>query len=244
MGDTVALSIRNVTKNFGGLVAVDNLSFDIKEREVVGLIGPNGSGKTTMLNLISGELKPGSGHIRVFGWEISGRPAHRVARHGVARTFQLIRILPSMTVMENVAAGGVFGYRRYWGAKLNRRVKYLIQHVGLGGKEQMPVVALTYIDQKRVELARALISDPKLLLLDEWLAGLNPAEMKIGINLVSGLRYEGRTIVVVEHSMDAIRSLCDRCIVMNSGAKIAEGSPEDALNDPEVVRAYLGDDDA
>jgi branched-chain amino acid transport system ATP-binding protein len=244
MGNPVALSIRNVTKNFGGLVAVDNMSFDIKEREVVGLIGPNGSGKTTMLNLISGELKPGSGHIRVFGWEISGRPAHRVARHGVARTFQLIRILRSMTVMENVAAGGVFGYRRYWGAKLNRRVKYLIQHVGLGGKEQMPVVALTYIDQKRVELARALISDPKLLLLDEWLAGLNPAEMKIGINLVSGLRYEGRTIVVVEHSMDAIRSLCDRCIVMNSGAKIAEGSPENALNDPEVVRAYLGDDDA
>jgi branched-chain amino acid transport system ATP-binding protein len=244
MGNTVALSIRNVTKNFGGLVAVDNMSFDIKEREVVGLIGPNGSGKTTMLNLISGELKPGSGHIRVFGREISGRPAHRIARHGVARTFQLIRILPSMTVMENVAAGGVFGYRRYWGEKLNRRVKYLIQHVGLGGKEQMPVVALTYIDQKRVELARALISDPKLLLLDEWLAGLNPAEMKIGINLVSGLRYEGRTIVVVEHSMDAIRSLCDRCIVMNSGAKIAEGSPEDALNDPEVVRAYLGDDDA
>ncbi|MDP6080135.1 MAG: ABC transporter ATP-binding protein [Arenicellales bacterium] len=244
MGNTVALSIRNVTKNFGGLVAVDNMSFDIKEREVVGLIGPNGSGKTTMLNLISGELKPGSGHIRVFGREISGRPAHRIARHGVARTFQLIKILPSMTVMENVAAGGVFGYRRYWGAKLNRRVKYLIQHVGLGGKEQMPVVALTYIDQKRVELARALISDPKLLLLDEWLAGLNPAEMKVGINLVSGLRYEGRTIVVVEHFMDAIRSLCDRCIVMNSGAKIAEGSPEDALNDPEVVRAYLGDDNA
>ena len=112
MTDTSALSVRNVTRKFGGLVAVDNLSFDIKEREVLGLIGPNGSGKTTMLNLISGELKPGSGRVQVFGRDLSGRPAHRVARYGVARTFQLVRMLPSMTVMENVAAGGVFGYRR------------------------------------------------------------------------------------------------------------------------------------
>jgi ABC-type branched-subunit amino acid transport system ATPase component len=120
----------------------------------------------------------------------------------------------------------------------------MVSQVGLVGKEMMPVGALTYIDQKRVELARALMSDPKLLLLDEWLAGLNPTEMKTGINLINGLRYEGRTLIIVEHYMDAIRSLCDRCVVMNSGAKIAEGTPEVVLGDPEVVRAYLGGDDA
>ena len=239
-----ALSVQNVSKNFGGLVAIDQMTFDIREHEVMGLIGPNGSGKTTMLNLISGRLKLSSGHVEVFGKNITGRSANRIARRGVARTFQLVRMLPSMTVLENVSAGGVFGYRRYWGTSLERRANYLVEQVGLGGKGHMPVVALTYIDQKRVELARALISDPQLLLLDEWLAGLNPMEMEIGIKLIKELRYEGRTIVVVEHYMDAIRSLCDRCVVMNSGAKIAEGTPEDVLSDAEVVRAYLGDDDA
>ena len=120
----------------------------------------------------------------------------------------------------------------------------MLSHVGLSDKATMPVATLTYIDQKRVELARALMADPKVLLLDEWLAGLNPSEMKIGINLVSGLRYEGRTIIIVEHHMDAIRSLCDRCVVMNSGAKIAEGKPDVVLNEPEVIRAYLGEDNA
>ncbi len=242
MSESIALSIQDVSKNFGGLVAVDNMSFDIKEHEVLGLIGPNGSGKTTMLNLISGELKLSAGSIKVFGHKISGRSRNRIARHGVARTFQLVRMLPTMTVMENVSAGGVFGHRRNWGSKLERRANYLIEQVGLSGKAMMPVAALTYIDQKRVELARALISDAKLLLLDEWLAGLNPTEMKIGIDLVSGLRFEGRTILVVEHHMDAIRSLCDRCVVMNSGAQISEGTPQEVLSDPEVIRAYLGDD--
>ncbi len=239
-----ALSVQNVSKKFGGLMAVDQMTFDIREHEVMGLIGPNGSGKTTMLNLISGMLKLSSGHVEVFGKNITGRSANRIARHGIARTFQLVRMLPSMTVLENVSAGGVFGYRRYWGEGLERRANYLVEQVGLGGKGPMPVGALTYIDQKRVELARALMSDPQLLLLDEWLAGLNPAEMEIGIKLINGLRYEGRTIIVVEHYMDAIRSLCDRCVVMNSGAKIAEGTPEEVLSDVEVVRAYLGDDDA
>lgn len=244
MSTNIALTVNNVTKKFGGLTAVDQISFDIMEQDVVGLIGPNGSGKTTMLNVISGMLRLSNGKIELYGKNIARRSANRIARLGVSRTFQLVRTLPTMTVAENIAAGGVFGYRRYWGNELDRRIKYMLSHVGLADKAAMPVAALTYIDQKRVELARALMADPKVLLLDEWLAGLNPSEMKIGINLVSGLRYEGRTIIIVEHHMDAIRSLCDRCVVMNSGAKIAEGKPDVVLNEPEVIRAYLGEDNA
>jgi branched-chain amino acid transport system ATP-binding protein len=239
-----ALSVKNVTKNFGGLIAVNSMSFEISEHEVLGLIGPNGSGKTTMMNLISGALKLSSGNIRLFGNSISGQPANFIARNGVARTFQLVRMLNSMTVLENVSAGGVFGHRQLWGAQLESNAIDVLEQVGIRDVSNAPVSSLTYIDQKRVELARALISDPQLLLLDEWLAGLNPSELTIGIELINNLRSEGRTIIVVEHVMDAIRSLCDRCVVMNSGLKIAEGTPQDVLADDEVVRAYLGDEHA
>ena len=153
-------------------------------------------------------------------------------------------MLPSLTVLENVAAGGVFGHSRRWGGELDDYARDLLRRVGLQGAGDSPVSALTYIDQKRVELARALASDPKVLLLDEWLAGLNPTELRTGIALIEQLRAEGRTIIIVEHVMDAIRSLCDRCVVMNSGAKIAEGTPREVLADAEVIRAYLGDADA
>lgn len=238
------LSVNGVTKQFGGLVAVNAMSFDVSNHEMVGVIGPNGSGKTTMMNMISGVFKPTEGQISLKGRSLSEMPAQKIAREGVGRTFQLVRLLPSLNVLENVKAGAVFGHRRRWGREADDFALEMLERVGLNSMQDMPVTALTYIDQKRVELARVLAGEPKVLLLDEWLAGLNPTELATGIELINALRDEGRTIVMVEHVMDAIRSLCDRCVVMASGGKIAEGTPDNVLSDKEVVRAYLGDDSA
>src|SRR5215475_10588945 len=163
-----ALTVGDVTKRFGGLVAIQNMSFALAENEVLGLIGPNGSGKTTMMNLISGALRPSSGAIKLYGDDIAGIGASRIANKGIARTFQLVRMLPGLTVLEDVAAGGVFGHAQRWGQDLNDHAHGLLTRVGLPNAGAVPVTALTYIDQKRVELARALASDPKVLLLDEW----------------------------------------------------------------------------
>ncbi|MDT1985514.1 MAG: ABC transporter ATP-binding protein [Planktomarina sp.] len=238
------LSVNGVTKQFGGLVAVNAMSFDVSNHEMVGVIGPNGSGKTTMMNMISGVFKPTEGQISLKGRSLSEMPAQKIAREGVGRTFQLVRLLPSLNVLENVKAGAVFGHRRRWGREADDFALEMLERVGIDSMQDMPVTALTYIDQKRVELARVLAGEPKVLLLDEWLAGLNPTELATGIELINALRDEGRTIVMVEHVMDAIRSLCDRCVVMASGGKIAEGTPDNVLSDKEVVRAYLGDDSA
>lgn len=240
---TPVLFLRNVTKRFGGLVAVNAMTFDVAEHQVMGLIGPNGSGKSTTMNLISGALKVSGGEVLLRGTPITALPAEQINRRGIARTFQLVRLLPSMTVLENVVAGAVFGHRRRWGHEARAHAETLLARVGLEGKGHLRVGQLTYIDTKRVELARVLASDPKLLLLDEWLAGLNPTELQIGISLIKSLRDDGRTIILVEHVMDAIRSLCDTCVVMASGTKIAEGTPQQVLSDPDVIRAYLGDDD-
>lgn len=242
-GNASVLQVSGLRKAFGGLVAVDNLSFELQRGEILGLIGPNGSGKTTALNLISGAIAPDSGDIRLEGRPIAMLPAHRIAQRGVARTFQLVRVLGASTCLENVIAGLAFHSGAAWGADADRKARELLIRVGLGDMADMPAGQFTYIDQKRLELARALALDPDVLLLDEWLAGLNPSELQVGIALVKMLRDEGMTIIIVEHMMDAIRSLCDRCVVMNTGAKIAEGPPAAVLTDKQVIQAYLGDAD-
>lgn len=236
------LQIEGLVMRFGGLCAVDSVDFCVPHGEIVGLLGPNGSGKTTVMNLISGALTPSAGSIRLNGVELVGMPTYRVARHGIARTFQLVRVLASMNCLENVLAGMAFRPDPGVGAAGRREARVLLERVGLGTRAEVAAGDLTYIDQKRLELARSLAARPQLLLLDEWLAGLNPSELKDGITLLRGLRDEGITMLLVEHVMEAIRLLCDRCVVMNAGRKIADAPTKEALSDPEVVRAYLGDD--
>ncbi|MCF1742483.1 ABC transporter ATP-binding protein [Paradevosia shaoguanensis] len=238
---TALLELRDVTKRFGGLVAVNGLSFTMTSGEIVGLLGPNGSGKTTALNMISGLLQPNGGAIDLLGESVGGLPANRIAHRGVARTFQLVRALPSLTVGENVLAALAFRRHPIWGEAAKPKIEELLGSVGLAGRADQPAAGLTYIDLKRMELARALAAEPLLLLLDEWLAGLNPTELRAGIDLILSLRDRGMTILLVEHVMDAVRALCDRCIVMNTGSRIAEGPTDEVLRHPEVVRAYLGD---
>jgi branched-chain amino acid transport system ATP-binding protein len=243
-GDGLLLRVRGLRKAFGGLLAVCDLDFDVPAGTIVGIIGPNGSGKTTVLNLITGEIAPDAGSVRLEGREILGAPPFRVCRARVARTFQLVRVLGGMTARENVMLGRTFGSDPAPPARAARDADLLLERVGLSGREELVGMQLTYIDQKRVELARALATRPRLLLLDEWLAGLNPTELQVGITLIRQIQREGVTVVMVEHVMQAIRALCDRVVVMNAGERIAEGTPETVLADPQVVLAYLGDDDA
>jgi len=238
------LQVEGLTRRFGGLVAVDGLTFTLEAGEIVGLLGPNGSGKTTVLNLLSGALRCDRGRVVLRGKAIDRLAAHRIAGLGIARSFQLVRPLASLDCRDNVLAGLAFGTRRLWGAAARREAGLLLDRVGLRGAQDRLPGALTYIDQKRLELARALAIQPVVLLLDEWLAGLNATEVEQGIALIRSLRGEGIAILLVEHVMDAIRSLCDRVLVMNAGRLIASGLPRDVLAEPEVVRAYLGDDDA
>ena len=238
------LSVRGLTRRFGGLTAVDALDFDVPVGAIFGLLGPNGSGKTTALDLISGRQRPDGGAIAFDGRAIAGVAPDRIARQGIARTFQLVRVLPSLTCAENVVAALAYGPDRLWGAKAAAQAQALLGRVGLAAREDALASELTYVDQKRLELARALGLRPRLLLLDEWLAGLNPTELGDGIALIQKLGTEGLSVLMVEHVMGAIRALCSSCVVMNAGRKIAEGPPDAVLADPAVVEAYLGADDA
>jgi ABC-type branched-subunit amino acid transport system ATPase component len=242
--DAPLLKLTDVRKSFGGLKAVDGIGFEIRRGEIIGLIGPNGSGKTTVLNLVSGAARADSGDIRLEDHPITALPAHRIAQRGVARTFQLVRVLEASTCLENMVAGLAFHAPPVWGDAAAALARSLLGRVGLSTQVDMPASELNYIDQKRLELARAIALSPDVLLLDEWLAGLNAAELQEGIALVKKLGEEGTTIVIVEHVMDAIRSLCDRCVVMNAGRIIAQGPPAAVLADAQVIRAYLGDADA
>jgi len=237
------LAVHDLRKTFGGIVAVDNLSFEIREGEVFGIIGPNGSGKTTVLNLISGVYQPDRGEIVLLGRPITGKAPEEIARLGIARTFQLVRVYPALSCLDHVIPAALFGGHARNLTEARDYALQVLDELGMSAFRDVPAGQLNFIDQKRLELARALALRPKLLLLDEWLAGLNPAERVIGMELIESLRGRGMTIVLIEHLMQAVRRLCDRCLVMSFGEKIAEGVPEDVLRDPEVVRVYLGEAD-
>jgi branched-chain amino acid transport system ATP-binding protein len=234
------LQVQDVTKRFGGLSAVSNLGFTLERGEITALLGPNGSGKTTMINMISGALVPTAGQILFRGGRIEGLSADRIARAGIARTFQLVRVLPSLTLLENVMLPAAFGPRKLWGKAARDHATACLDRVGLAGRLDLSATDLTYIDQKRLELARALSAEPDLLLLDEWLAGLNPAELEEGIALIRSLAKSGITILMVEHIMEAVRALCPRTIVMAAGRQLADGETGDVLARPDVITAYLG----
>ena len=238
------LEVNDLSRRFGGLKAVEGLSLHVGKGEIVGLLGPNGSGKTTALNLISGALRPDRGSVKLDGQETAGTSNFKVARLGIARTYQLVRLFKTMSVLENVMAGMSFTHERRFGAEAHTDASELLERVGLAARASQRAEDLTYIDQKRLELARCLASRPRVLLLDEWLAGLNPTELLQAIELVRSLKHDGVSILMVEHVLEAVRSLCDHCVVMNAGQRIATGPAAAVLADPEVVRAYLGDDHA
>ncbi len=243
MGATAtALDIQSLSRRFGGLAALDGVSFTVRRGEILGLIGPNGSGKTTLLNIVSGRLSPTRGQVRKDGKQLTGKQPEQICRAGVAGTFQLVRMPDALDALDNVAVAAMYGRRRMAIDPARAEAERLLERVGFEGDLYAHADALTYFDQKRIELARALACAPDLLLLDEWLAGLNPTELERGIALVRSIREDGLTIVMVEHVMHAIRSLCERIVVLDAGHVIAAGKPDEVLANREVVRVYLGED--
>ena len=233
-----ALVIRNLGKRFGGLRAVQDVSFSVSENETVALIGPNGAGKTTSFNLITGFHRPDAGSVVAFGREIVGLRPHEICAHGLARTFQVARPFGRMTVLDNVMTGAFLRNKNPDNAR--EQAREAIEFVGLSARAQTPARALTTIDQRRLEMARALATQPRLLLLDEVMAGLNPSEIDQAVALVGKLSKRGLTIVIVEHVMRAIMSVARHIVVLDHGQKIAEGDPKEVVANVDVIRAYLG----
>ena len=233
-----ALVVRDLSKRFGGLRAVQDVSFTVRHNETLALIGPNGAGKTTAFNLIMGYYRPDAGSVRAYGRELVGLRPHAVCALGLARTFQVAKPFGGMTVLENVMTGAFLREPRSGVARAKAREA--IAFVGLAARESAAARELTTIDQRRLEMARALATQPRLLLLDEVMAGLNPAEVDQAVALVQKLAAQGLTIVIVEHLMRAVMALARHIVVLDHGQKIAEGNPTEVMNNPEVVRAYLG----
>lgn len=233
------LQSHELSISFGGLTAVDRLSLTVEKGMILGIIGPNGSGKTTFFNLVTGVYAPDSGKVIFDGKNITGLRPHRIAQFGIGRTFQIPAPFSKMTILDNVMVGTFIHASSMKIAK--RKAMGILEMVRLDEKANQQVVNVTLEDRKRLELARALATEPTLLLLDEVMSGLTPVEVKASIELIQSLHTRGLTIIVVEHVMDVILSLCDRVIVLNYGRKIAEDTPDRIVNNPDVIRAYLGE---
>ena len=236
------LEAERVTKYFGGLAAVHNVDFGINQGEIIGLIGPNGAGKTTLFNLISGALALTSGETMFKGEKIAGLKPNQICNRGIARTFQLIKLFGNMTVFENVLMGSLFGMSKSVSeSDAERETLALLEFVGLSRIAGHPAKELSVASQKRLEVARALATKPELLLLDEVMAGLTPAEVTEAMELVKKIRDRGITIFMIEHVMKAIMSVCDRIMVLHHGVKIAEGTPGEITTSKKVIEIYLGE---
>jgi len=237
------LAVRGVSKRFGGVAALTEVTFSVEPGEIFGIIGPNGAGKTTLLNCISGLYGTDAGEIRWEDRSVAGLPAHRIARLGIGRTFQIVRPFGSMTVRENAATGALFGQPsgRLQPRQALAYADTVLDLVGLAAKRDYPVRRLTVPDRKRLEVARALAMRPRLLLLDEVMAGLNPVEIEQALDMVRQVNRQGVTIVLIEHVMRVIVGVCTRALVLNFGRPLTEGKPEVVLRDPRVIEAYLGE---
>ena len=239
MKKSSCLEVNGVTKRFGGLFANDNISFVVEEGEIVSIIGPNGAGKSTLFNCVTGFYHPDSGKISFMGQEITHYRAHRICKMGVARTFQIVQIISDMSVLENVMTGALLRYNRI--APAMEKAEEVLTFTGLIEKKELLATELTIADKKRLEVSMALATRPKLLKLDESKAGLTRVELQGMIDLIKEIGRKGITLVVVEHVMEAVMQISDRVVVLNSGKKIMEGSPQEVVVNEEVIQAYLGE---
>jgi branched-chain amino acid transport system ATP-binding protein len=235
------LQVKEVSKRFGGLQALLDVSFEITEGQIMGVIGPNGAGKTTLFNLINGVYTPEQGQVIFRGEKITGLPSYEVARRGLARAHQVVRPLNDLTVRENVMVGACFGRERHSLSSAASLAEQALAQVGLQERADQLALNLNVAQKKRLELARAVAARPYLLLLDEVLAGLNPSEIAGMMETIRKIRDEGITILMIEHVMQALMSISDQIIVLDYGQLIAAGSPQEVANNPQVIEAYLGD---